>query len=150
MSRTFFYILTTIFLFFFPASYILSQAELTWEDLAEVKYVSVMDEDLGYAYMKAKYGQSLQDQNGKEIVIEGYILPMDLESKQYALSAYPFSACFFCGGGGRESVIELWLAEPNQEFVLDDIVTFKGIFQLNDDQFGLNYILKDAVQVKTK
>lgn len=150
MSRTFFYILTTIFLIFFPASLLFSQTELTWQDLAEVKYVSVMDEDLGYAYMKAQYAQSLQDQDGKEIMIEGYILPMDLESKQYALSAYPFSACFFCGGGGRESVIELWLAEPDQEFVLDDIVTFKGTFQLNDDQFGLNYILKDAVQVKTK
>ena len=150
MSRTYFLKLTPILLLFFSLTSLYAQTELTWDDLAQIKYTSVMDEELGYAYMKAVYDQSLQDLNGKEIMIQGYILPMDLETKQYALSAYPFSACFFCGGGGRESVIELWLADTEEEFVLDDILVFKGIFVLNDDQFGLNYILKDASVVKNK
>ena len=150
MSRIYCFKFTGLLLLFCCQSFLQAQTDLSWEDLAEVKYASVMDEELGYAYMKAVYDQSLQDLDGKEISIQGYILPMDLETKQYALSAYPYSACFFCGGGGRESVMELWLADKDQEFVLDDIMIFTGTFVLNDDQFGLNYILKDARPAKSK
>ena len=118
--------------------------QITWEDLKDVNYATVFDSEAGYVYMKPLYGESLKKLDGKQVALKGYVLPMDVEGQQYAISAYPYSACFFCGGGSKESVAELWLADMGDRYSLDQIVTFTGILELNDEQFGLNYLIKDA------
>lgn len=136
--------------FFLLASCVMgfSQKTLNWEDLLDVRYTTTFDGDAGYVYMKPTYGPSLQDLDGKVIEIRGYVLPMDTEGNAYALSAFPYSACFFCGGGSRESIMELHLASYEKRYSTDDVVTFQGIFKLSDDQFGLNYMLNDAVEAR--
>ena len=62
----------------------------------------------------------------------------------YILSANPFSSCFYCGGAGQESVMELRLKKKKAKFELDQIVTFAGRLRLNDQEMELNYILEEA------
>ena len=121
-----------------------AQSTIKWDDLLDVRYSTTFDGAAGYVYMKPTYGPSLLALDGKVVEIKGYVLPMDTEGKTYALSAFPYSACFFCGGGGRESIMDLQLADPDKRYSTDDIATFRGVFRLNDDQFGLNYVLEEA------
>ena len=125
-----------------------AQNTIKWEALLDVRYSTTFDGEAGYVYMKPIYGESLLALNGKEIEIKGYVLPMDTDGKAYALSAFPYSACFFCGGGGKESIMDLRLASTSRRYKTDEVVTFKGVFRLNDDQFGLNYVIEEAEPVE--
>ena len=51
---------------------------------------------------------------GKEIVIKGYIIPVEgyKSHKEFILSAFPYNMCFFCGGAGPETVMEVEASEP--------------------------------------
>ena len=121
-----------------------AQTQIDWQTLADVEYKTIYDEEAGYVYMKPIFGETLQSLNGKEVHLKGYVLPMDVEGSQYALSAFPYSSCFFCGGGSKESVVELSLANKKADFELDQVITIKGKLHLNKDQFGLNYTLLEA------
>ncbi len=138
--------LTTCMLVFLTAS-LPAQTTIIWDDLLDVRYSTTFDGDAGYVYMKPTYGQKLLGLDGKIVEIKGYVLPMDTEGTAYALSAFPYSACFFCGGGSRESIMELQLADTSQRYSTDEVATFRGIFRLNDDQFGLNYVLEEAEEM---
>ena len=41
--------------------------------------------------------------------------------------------------------MELHLASYAKRYSTDDVATFRGVFRLSNDQFGLNYLLEDAV-----
>lgn len=133
-------------LFFTTCTTAFSQQTLTWDDLLDVRYSTTFDGEAGYVYMKPTYGPSLLELDGKVVEIRGYVLPMDTDGKAYALSAFPYSSCFFCGGGSRESIMDLKLASLDKRYSTDDVVTFRGVFKLSDDQFGLNYLLEEAVE----
>lgn len=130
-------------------SFTLSKAQtpITWETLQDVEYDMSYDSTAGYVVMTPLYGESLTSLNGQEVNIKGYVLPMDTDGSAYVLSAFPFSSCFFCGGGGKETVLELELPE-GKEYKVDQILTFKGKLKLNTDPFGLNYILGEAAELK--
>ena len=137
-----------LLLIFLPLSGVSGQTRLQWEQLLDVRYTTTFDGEAGYVYMKPTYGQSLLALNGKTIEIKGYVLPMDTDGKAYALSAFPYSSCFFCGGGSKESILDLQLASFSRRYQTDEVVTFRGVFRLSDDQFGLNYVLEKAVPVE--
>ncbi|MEM6963324.1 MAG: DUF3299 domain-containing protein, partial [Bacteroidota bacterium] len=62
------------------------------------------------------------------------------------LSKNPNSSCFFCGGAGPETVLELEL-KPSaiERYEVDDLKTFKGILKLNKiNDKHLTYLLTDA------
>ena len=83
--------------------------------------------------------------DGQEIAITGYIIPVDVELNQYVLSAFPFSACFFCGNAGPESVMAVYFAKPDQTFKTDQRVTLSGSLELNDTNVDeLVYVLRNA------
>lgn len=127
---------------------IFGQGNLNWTMLADVTYSTKFDEQTQSVIMVPEYGTPLVSLNEKEVEIKGYIIPLDTEGKQYILSAFPFSACFFCGNAGKESVMELMLAEEGQTFKTDQIASFKGILKLNYGDFGLNYTLENAEVVE--
>ena len=64
----------------------------------------------------------------------------------YALSRNPNANCFFCGGAGPETVLNLQLSpDAIQRYKTDTYKAFKGILQLNqknDNQF--TYVLLNA------
>ena len=91
------------------------------------------------------FGPNINKLNGKEILLTGYVLPIDAESNLYALSAFPFSACFFCGGAGPESVVGLKFKKNGRKFKTDERHTMRGIVKLNADNiYELNYNIDGA------
>lgn len=118
-----------------------AQVDLTWETLAEIEYSYVQNFEANFWYGTPSFSESVKQLEGKEVQIKGYVLPMDVSGEAYVLSAFPFASCFFCGGAGQESVIELRLEDYKQKFETDEYLEFRGILKLNDQELELNYIL---------
>ncbi|WNJ19222.1 DUF3299 domain-containing protein [Pontibacter sp. G13] len=121
-----------------------AQTRIKWPQLAEVEYSYVQQEGQTYWYGTPTFPEDLKALEGKEVVITGYILPLNEISNLYALSAFPFSSCFFCGAAGLESVMELHLRKKKKKFAMDAEVTMVGTLRLNDVEMELSYILEDA------
>jgi hypothetical protein len=119
--------------------------QITWERLSQLELKEAYDENSGTFYDKPIFGPSLKALEGKEISITGYVIPMDVELNYYVVSAFPFSSCFFCGGAGPETVIDLQLSDKELSFKNDERATFCGELRLNTGTFfELPYILKNA------
>ena len=96
-------------------------------------------------FLYPTFGQSVKQLEGKEVKIKGYLIPVDEEQNIYVISAQPMAMCFFCGGAGPESIMELQLKNKKQRFKTDEVRTIKGKLALNPtDIEHLNYILKNA------
>jgi hypothetical protein len=121
--------------------------ELTWKTLADVEFKDVYLQELDAYYWKPTFGPSVKALEGKEVFITGYLIPVDYEENFYVLSRYPFANCFFCGGAGPESVIDLRFRGEHRVYKTDERLTFKGVFKLNStDIYQMNYILEGAVE----
>lgn len=119
--------------------------ELSWKALTDVEFKDVYVEELDAYYWKPTFGQSVLDIEGKEVFITGYIIPVDYDENFYVLSRYPFANCFFCGGAGPESVVDLRFKSENRIYKTDERLTFRGTLSLNaDDVYQMNYILIEA------
>ena len=122
--------------------------ELTWRTLEDVEFKDVYVEELDAYYWKPSFGGDVTGLEGKEVYITGYMIPVDLDEDFYVLSRYPFANCFFCGGAGPESVVDLRFPGKSQRvYQTDERLTFSGTFRLNaDDVYQMNYILDGAVE----
>ena len=122
-----------------------SQNIITWDLLKNVEFDEVWSEEFQAYYMVPKFSKAIQDLDGKEIQIKGFIIPVDIVQDYYVLSANPYSSCFFCGQAGPESVMEVQMVKQYEGLRMDQIITYKGKLKLNvDDIYQLNYILEDA------
>ncbi|RMG28496.1 MAG: DUF3299 domain-containing protein [Bacteroidetes bacterium] len=122
----------------------LSQLQrLSWETLEDVSFRDEYFEQVDGYMMMPEYGLSVKALENKEVFISGYLIPVDVN--WYILSAFPYSSCFFCGGAGPESVVELEFDEKTRRFKTDEWLSFKGTFVLNPDDIDhLPYMLKHA------
>ena len=122
--------------------------ELTWRTLEDVEFQDVYVEELDAYYWKPTFGAGVTGLEGKDVYITGYMIPVDLDEDFYVLSRYPFANCFFCGGAGPESVVDLrFPGKSKRVYPTDERLTFKGTFRLNaDDVYQMNYILDGAVE----
>lgn len=144
MNRSLYVRLLTIFgLTFFTLS-LSAQTKVPWSTLEGVNYSYVQNMDQNFWYGEPTYGEDVKALEGKTIEITGYVLPLDISGDNYVLSAFPFSSCFFCGGAGQESVMELRLADSGDRFKQDQYLTFTGKLKLNHRELELNYILEEA------
>ena len=86
---------------------------------------------------------------GKEITIEGYYVPFAPEDDNYIIiSKFPMSQCFFCGGGGPESIAEVNFTKELLKFDVDDLITVKGKLKLNIDNLDhVNFIVDQAILI---
>ena len=125
-----------------------AQTQVNWDVLAEVRFENKHDEAAKAYYAQIIPSEKVQKLDKQRIVIQGYILPMDIKDGYYILSAFPNSSCFFCGGAGEESVIELTFKDKPKAYKMDDVVSFEGIFRWNQTPFELPYIMEDVVEVK--
>ncbi len=125
------------------------QEKISWEVLTDVKFAEKFNEELGSYINVPAFGPKVKALAGKEVEITGYMIPMDVKQNIYVLSANPFASCFFCGGGGPESVIDLKFAKVPRRYKTDEKITLRGKLKLNaTDIYQLNYILEGALQVK--
>ena len=93
------------------------------------------------------YSQDILALDGKEIIIKGYVIPMDFGGNYVVISSSPFATCFFCGGAGPETVMEVYLQSPKK--IKSEQLTVKGRLQLNKGEMEhLTYMLKNAVIVE--
>jgi len=119
--------------------------ELTWDQLKSLQFEESYDESTGGFYQKPKFGVAQKALEGKRVKITGYVLPLDVELNYYVVSAFPFASCFFCGGAGPESVMDLKLKNSGTRFKTDERASFCGVLRLNDGNvFELPYILNEA------
>ena len=123
-----------------------AQSQIEWTTLSDVKFEQVFSEELGISYDEATFGPFISLFEGKEVKITGYMIPLDGMGVSYVLSRNPNATCFFCGGAGPETVIELeLLPSAIGKYKLDDFRTFKGILMLNKKNIDhLTYVLKEA------
>jgi hypothetical protein len=121
--------------------------ELTWKMLTDVQYKDIYVDELDAYYWKPTFGASVKAMEGKDVFITGYMIPVDYDENFYVISRYPYANCFFCGGGGPESVVDLRLSGKHRIYKTDERLTFRGKLKLNADNiYEMNYILLGAVE----
>lgn len=136
--------------FLFTSMIVSAQGETnTWKTLAKISYKKAYDELMGFKVDKPVFSDEVKALQGKEILLKGYIIPVDgyKSHKEFILSAFPYSMCFFCGGAGPETVIEVQ-AKEGIKYTTESI-TIKGKLQLNSEDINrLMYKIDDVVLVK--
>jgi hypothetical protein len=120
-----------------------------WDTFAKTKFEPKYYEKLGEYLFYPTFPADLKALEGKEITMEGFYVPFAPEDGDYIIiSKYPMSQCFFCGGGGPESIAEVNFARGQSKFQVDDLITVKGKLKLNADNIDhVNFILVEAVLV---
>lgn len=116
-----------------------------WKTLSQLTYKKEMDEFLGFKIDKPVFSESIKELEGERVTVRGYIIPVEgyKNQKEFVFSAYPYSMCFFCGGAGPETVMEVE-AESSVEYSADPVV-LEGVLHLNaDDINALMYKLTEA------
>ena len=111
-----------------------AQQIVSWNTFAQVKFHRQYSETFGFEVnvKPPEFSKELFALNGKEIKVKGYVIPVDIELGMYMVSANPFANCFFCGNAGPETVVELLPRGKLPRFSTDQVVTFKGVLQINE------------------
>lgn len=121
-----------------------------WSEFAKTKFEPKYYEKIGEYIFYPSFTTELKALLSKEVTLEGFYVPFAPEDGNYIiLSKFPMSQCFFCGGGGPESIAEVTFKGGSQKFTVDDLITVKGKLMLNaDNAEHVNFIITDAVLVK--
>jgi len=121
-----------------------------WALFAKTKFDAKYNDKAGEYFLYPTFAPELKSLVGKEVDLEGYYLPIDVEGDAYIiLSKFPFSQCFFCGGAGPESIAEVFFKVKPEKFEADQYIRVKGRLKLNegDIEHG-NFILEEAMLIK--
>ncbi len=122
--------------------------DINWKQLSKVEFNEEYVDSLDVYVPFPVFHPEIKYLEGKNIKIKGYVIPIQETGDEsiLVLSAFPFTNCFFCGGAGPESVMDIKLKKKTKrKYKQDDIITFKGKLRLNDsDLYYLNYILEGA------
>jgi len=101
---------------------------------------------MGFKVDVPVFSEQVKKLEGKEVTIKGYIIPVEgyKSHKEFVFSAYPYNMCFFCGGAGPETVMEVYAKEAIK-YTAEPVV-IKGTLELNaTDVNRLIYALNDVV-----
>lgn len=123
--------------------------ENVWKTLSKITYKKQYDELMGFKIDVPVFSAPVQELSGQEVELKGYIIPVEgyKSHKEFIFSAYPYNMCFFCGGAGPETVMEVEAAEA-VEYTAEQI-TLKGRLTLNDSDINrLMYLMTEATMVK--
>lgn len=124
-------------------------AAITWEQLADVSYISKYNKQFRTAILYPVFGANVKKRAGQEWVLSGYMIPLDIKKGFYALSRNPYAACFFCGAAGVESVISLKFKKKPRRYKTDEYCFIKGTLELNDSNVNdFIYIFRNTEEVK--
>mgnify|MGYP000865167504 CR=1 FL=1 len=139
-----------VLLLFFAASAVAAVAQTdSWALFAKTKFEAKYNEKAAEYFLYPVFAPELKNMVGKEISIEGYYLPIEIEGDAYIiLSKFPYSQCFFCGGAGPESIAEVTFKVKPGKFEMDQYLRVKGKLKLNEANIEHgNFLLEDAVLV---
>jgi hypothetical protein len=117
---------------------------LVWPKLYDIRFVKGTDK-LG-EFDKPVFSEAAKSLSRKNITLPGYIVPFEngaKSSSHFMFSSMPLNACFFCGVGGPESAVEVFLKEEIK--YTDKPVEIKGVLKLNDkDPDKMIYVIENA------
>lgn len=116
---------------------------LVWPKLYAIHYQTIQDA-LGN-YEKPIFSDAVKALDGKPVTLPGYMVPFDngMKGTSFILTSLPLNACFFCGVGGPETVIEVNLKSTLT--YTENPIEVRGILRLNDtDPDQLIYRLEQA------
>lgn len=126
-----------------------AQEFVDWGILSDVTFKDKYVKEYGMELLEAKFGDDIKQFDGQEVMITGYMIPIDPMGTAYVLSRNPNASCFFCGSAGPETIVGLRLKpEHTKRYKTDEHLTFKGTLklnQLNAKQF--TYMLLDAERI---
>jgi len=136
-------------LFLSPVDSVAQNAGNVWNTLAKITFKKEYDEMLGFKVDVPVFSDQVEAMSGEEIEIKGYVIPVEgyKSHTEFVFSAFPYNMCFFCGGAGPESVMEVYADEPIK--YSPEPITIKGTLELNStDVNRLIYALNGATLVK--
>lgn len=136
-------------LFLSPVDSVAQNEGNVWNTLAKITFKKEYDEMLGFKVDVPVFSDQVQAMAGEEIEIKGYVIPVEgyKSHTEFVFSAFPYNMCFFCGGAGPESVMEVYADEPIK--YSPEPITIKGTLELNaTDVNRLIYALNGATLVK--
>lgn len=142
------YFNTALFILFALSSFAQS-SDNVWNTLSKITFKKEYDELLGFKVDVPVFSEEVQALENQEVVIKGYIIPVEgyKSHKEFIFSAFPYNLCFFCGGAGPETVMEVFATE-SVKYTTDPIY-LKGKLELNASDINrLMYALNNAEQVK--
>jgi hypothetical protein len=125
------------------------EAKSLWSTLGKVTFKKQYDDMLGFKVDVPIFSPEIKNLQGKSVEIKGYIIPVEgyKGSKEFVFSAFPYNMCFFCGGAGPESVMEVYAKEAIK--YTTEAIIIKGKLELNSNDVNqLMYILNDAEMVR--
>jgi hypothetical protein len=114
-----------------------------WPKLYQVDYDKADKAWLDFG--KPIFSKEAQALNGKTVTVPGFLVPFEggLKSSHFMFTSLPLNACFFCGVGGPETVIEVFSSSPVR--YTDKPVELKGRLMLNNrNPNQMVYILESA------
>lgn len=103
---------------------------ISWKSLSETSFSEYFNETKNIWTLEGLFPMSIRELNGSDVKITGYVIPLDIKERSYVLSAYPYSSCYFCGGAGPESIVNLQLNDLKDYIETDAIKTFSGVLVL--------------------
>ena len=120
-----------------------------WKTLSKITYKKEFDELMGFKIDVPVFSKQVKSLANSTITVKGYIIPVEgyKSHKEFIFSAFPYNMCFFCGGAGPETVMEVVAAEP-VEYTAEQVI-LTGVLTLNDSDVNrLMYLITDAKLVK--
>lgn len=144
------YLLLTLCVLFFGTSAVRAQDTNLWKTLGKITYEKKFDDLLGFKVDVPVFSKDINALEGEIVEVSGYIVPVEgyKSHTEFVFSAYPYNMCFFCGGAGPETVMEVTATEPVKYST--ERVRLRGRLTLNGDDINrLMYILTDAELVKS-
>jgi hypothetical protein len=124
------------------------EKENVWSTLSKVTYIKKYDEFLGFKIDVPVFAEDVKNLDGAEISLLGYIIPVEgyKSHKEFIFSAFPYNMCFFCGGAGPETVMEVRASEAIKYQA--EAIRLRGTLRLNDEDVNsLMYAIEDAVKI---
>jgi len=118
------------------ASVVAQSGNSIWKTLAKITYKKEYDELMGFKIDIPVFSDAIKNLEGKEVEVKGYIIPVEgyKSHNEFIFSAFPYNMCFFCGGAGPETVMEVVSTDP-VKYTAEQIV-LKGKLTLNADDIN--------------
>ena len=125
-----------------------AEGQQLWKTLSKITFKKKYDEMMGFKVDVPVFSQEIHDLDGQEVTVKGYIIPTEgyKGHTEFIFSAFPYNMCFFCGGAGPETVMEVTAKSPIEYTA--DAITIKGKLKLNAEDINqLMYILTEVEQI---
>ena len=121
---------------------------LVWPKLIDITYKAGQDQ---YGEIQIPvFSEKVKNMEGKVVTLPGYMIPFEggYKETRFILSSLPINACFFCGTGGPESVIEI---KSKKAIAYSEMpIEVRGILRINNsDPDQMIYALEEVEYLGT-